>query len=233
MAQDTERMEKSGRASRRAERVGSGREIESRRERGGLSAMRQTPGLFALRPHELLAASPFELMRRLSDEMNRAFEGFGLAGNGGGAHGIFSPSIEVTERDRALDVCVDLPGIDPEDVRVELTEDGLLIQGERRRETEDEAQGWYRSERSYGRFARVIPLPPGADAQGASARFENGVLRISVPLSEAERRRAIPIESSGRGDREARDREPRDREQREREPRGGGPRKDPSSSAQS
>jgi HSP20 family protein len=169
--------------------------------RGGLARRAVwTPSLFPLSPREFFSASPFELMRRFSEEMDRAFEDFGLArdwGFSGGATTLWSPAVEVFERDNNFVVRADLPGLNKDDVKVEMTDEGLVIQGERKREHEEKGEGWYRSERSYGQFYRLIPLPEGTNAEQAKAQFENGVLEVSVPVPESQRRRRIPIETSG------------------------------------
>jgi HSP20 family protein len=85
----------------------------------------------------------------------------------------------------------------PEDVKVEVTGDELVIQGERKLEREDKKDGVYRSEIQYGRFYRAVPLPDGADTEHASARFENGVLEVKVPVQETpQQRKEIPVEPS-------------------------------------
>jgi HSP20 family protein len=159
------------------------------------------PSLFSLSPREFISASPFELMRRFSEEMDRAFEGFGLSRGrlfGGGEAGMWSPAVEVFERDNNLVVRAELPGLSKDDVKVEMTDEGLVIQGERRRESGEKGEGWYRSERSYGQFYRLIPMPEGVNAEQAKARFENGVLEVTAPIPErAQRRRSIPVETGG------------------------------------
>ena len=88
------------------------------------------------------------------------------------------------------------PALDKDDVRVELTDDGLVIEGERRREHEERLEGGYRSEIEYGRFYRLIPLPEGANIDQAQARINNGVLEVAIPMAEARRqRRSIPVET--------------------------------------
>jgi HSP20 family protein len=140
-------------------------------------------------------------MRRFTDEMDRAFENWGLTRNwgfGGGEPAFWSPAVEVFERDNNLVVHAELPGLSKDDVKVEMTDDGLVIQGERKREHEEKGEGFYRSERSYGQFYRLIPLPEGANADQATAQFENGILEVSVPVPESQRRRrTIPIGSGG------------------------------------
>jgi HSP20 family protein len=174
------------------------------RRRGGGLARRGawTPTLFPLSTREFFSSGPFEMMRRFSEEMDRMFEDFGLArggwGFGGGQPALWSPAVEVFERDNNLVVRADLPGMSKDDVKVEMTDDGLVIQGERKSEREEEREGWYRSERSYGEFYRLIPLPEGVNAEQAKARFENGVLEVTAPIPEmAQRRRSIPVETGG------------------------------------
>jgi HSP20 family protein len=148
-------------------------------QRGGGMARRggYAPSMFALSPGAVFSMSPFELMRRFTDELDRAFEGLGIArGAGGGEIQMWTPSVEVFERDNNLVVRAELPGTDPGDVRIEMTDDGLVIEGERRREHEERLEGGYRSEIEYGRFYRLIPLPEGANLDQAQARLNNGVL---------------------------------------------------------
>jgi HSP20 family protein len=81
-----------------------------------------------------------------------------------------------------LIVCADLPGLKKEDIQVEFSEDALTIQGERRQEHEESHEGYRTSERSYGKFYRSIPLPEGVNPESAKATFQDGVLKITVPL---------------------------------------------------
>jgi HSP20 family protein len=109
------------------------------------------------------------------------------------------PPVEVRESDGNLVVSAELPGLSENDVRVEATPDGLVIQGERRQEYTGEEGGVRRSERVYGQFYRLIPLPDGADIENARANFENGVLQVTIPVPESQQnRRQIPI-SGGQG----------------------------------
>jgi HSP20 family protein len=170
-----------------------------RGKRGARMARRgaYSPSMFALSPGAVLSMSPFELMRRFTDELDRAFESLGIArGAGAGEIQMWTPSVEVFERDNNLVVRAELPGLDKEDVKVELTDDGLVIEGERRREHEERLEGGYRSEIEYGRFHRMIPLPEGVNVDQAQARMNNGVLEVSIPMAEAKRpSRSIPVET--------------------------------------
>jgi HSP20 family protein len=142
--------------------------------------------------------SPFALFRRLSDDMDRLFFGGGPnAGAFGGLGGRFVPNIDVEERDDKILVRADLPGVRPDDFHVDIEDDALVLQGERRSEHEETRGGVRRVERSHGSFRRVIPLPKGANLEAADARFENGVLEIQIPLQQESKSRRLEIRSGG------------------------------------
>ncbi|MGE5168959.1 MAG: Hsp20/alpha crystallin family protein [Rudaea sp.] len=158
------------------------------------------------------AGGPFSIMRRLSDEMDRLFESFGFgrafpsSRQGGwdvGEYGenlpsMWSPHIEVCERDGKLHIEADLPGMKRDDVEVRVEQDAVVIQGERRNEQKQERRGYYRSERSYGSFYRTIPLPEGANADSATATFREGVLEIDIDMPhEQARGRTLEIREGG------------------------------------
>ena len=121
------------------------------RHRGGQIGRRDWPSF-----------TPFSMMRRFADEMDRMFEGFGFPSSErfgrSTAMERFSPQIDIVERDGKFVVRADLPGMSKDDVTVEVTEDAVVIQGERKYEHEENEGGIYRSERSYGHFHREIPL---------------------------------------------------------------------------
>jgi HSP20 family protein len=94
----------------------------------------------------------------------------------------WSPGIDVFEKDNRLVTKVDLPGIRKENVKVGVIDGHLTISGERRSETEEKKDAFYRSEREYGRFYRVVPLPDGVKLDDVKATFSDGVLEVSVPL---------------------------------------------------
>jgi len=168
-----------------------------RRQSGALSAGAGFGPLAApLFAGDLFRMNPFTLMRRMSEEMDRAL-GQLSTGQGDGAAAAWAPNIEVREQNGNYIVRADLPGTNPDDVRVEATDDGLVIEGERKREREEKQGGIRRTEVQYGYFARVIPLPDGANVQQANARFDNGVLEITIPVPQQEtNRRQIPVQGS-------------------------------------
>jgi HSP20 family protein len=163
------------------------------------SRMPSMPSILAVTPYDFLATSPFQLMRRMMEDMDRMFEAFNpSAASGPVTPEIWAPAIEVAERDGSIVVKAELPGVRKEDVKVELTPDGLLIEGERKEEREERQKGMVRSECRYGQFSRLIPLPEGANMEQAKAQFTDGVLEITIPIAgEKQQRREIPIEAGG------------------------------------
>jgi HSP20 family protein len=109
----------------------------------------------------------------------------------------WTPTVEVNERDGKYVVHAELPGVKPDDVKLEITDDAVVLQGERQCEREENKGGVHVTERRYGNFYRAIPLPEGAKIDEARAKFENGVLEVEVPVAEQRsNRRQIPIEGS-------------------------------------
>lgn len=92
------------------------------------------------------------------------------------------PEMEVFEKNNLLTVRLDVPGLKKEALTVHVTEGLLTVEGERKHETEEEKNHWYRRERTYGRFYRTVPLPAGVNAKDVKATFTNGVLEVTVPV---------------------------------------------------
>jgi HSP20 family protein len=152
------------------------------------------------------------MLERFADEMDRIFDDFGLGrtslssrpGRGflqspweSWSDWSWTPDVEVFHRNDELVVRADLPGLNKDDVKVDVTENGITIQGERKREHEEEREGRYRSERSYGSFYRMIPLPDGAITDQAKAKFKDGVLEITMPAPPEHVRRGRRLEITG------------------------------------
>lgn len=143
--------------------------------------------------------SPFGFIRRLRGEMDRFFEDFGGSWLTSSNHwrelgAGWYPEIEMFERDDQIVVRADLPGLKKEDVKVEIRDDTLVLEGERRHEVEEKREGFYRSERGYGSFCRCIALPPGVKPAEAKASFKDGVLEIEIPAPERQQSTGRRIE---------------------------------------
>jgi HSP20 family protein len=184
---------------RQREEQGSNLTASERTEGRARQEGRYLPSVFSVSPGEFFTMSPITLMRRFTEDIDRAF-GLGSGFHRGqGLEQEFNwvPAVEVRQSGNNLVIHADLPGLTENDVRVEGTEEGLAIHGERRREQTSEEGGWRHSERAYGRFYRVIPLPESAKIEEAKANFRNGVLQVVVPVPQLEKRtRQIPVGSS-------------------------------------
>jgi len=138
-------------------------------------------------------SDPLSLMRRMSEDIDRMVERItgtvagGMRQQPATAIPRWTPPVEVAQRDGKFIVCAELAGVRKEDVSVEVKGDRLTIEGERRQEPSHGGQDYRRSERSYGRFYREISLPPGAQAESASASLQDGLLEITVPVADGER----------------------------------------------
>lgn len=146
-----------------------------------------------------ISFSPFAMMRRMQEDIDRLFGSFG-AGQGWMTpffereQADWAPAIDVFQRGNEFVVRADVPGLSRDDLSVELGDDALTIRGERKYDHEEEREGVFRSERAYGSFCRVIPLPEGAVAESAKANFKDGVLEVVVQAPPQEVRRGRRIE---------------------------------------
>ena len=185
---------------------GSQSVASSRQQGRGGSLRRDEMGASYIPSPAEFFGNPFAAMRRMHEDMDRIFaQAFGGSGGGlmsggatesrgGGGMSAWSPAIEVKQQGGNFVVCAELPGLKPEEVQVEVNEDALIIQGERRQEQNSDQGGLHRSERRYGHFYRSIPLPEGVDADQAKAAFRDGMLEVTVPVPQQQsRRRQIPV----------------------------------------
>lgn len=143
------------------------------------------------RPEPAAVSSPFSLMRRLSDDMERIFEDTWSVRRFPNPFRSFElteprwmPTIEVFDRKGEFVVRADLPGMTKDKVTVEVLDGELILKGERKEEKEQKEKGYYKSERSYGAFYRAVPLPEGVKADEAKATFKDGVLEIVMPAAK-------------------------------------------------
>jgi HSP20 family protein len=177
------------------------RNLEPRRESGASAATSARRSNVSRRtPYFGTSGSPFSLMRRMADDIERLFSddyarvGYGMQSPQRStglfdpwrmetriADATWAPQVETFRRDGNLVVRADLPGLTKDDITIEAEDDVLMISGERSDETRDERDDFYRSERTYGRFFRAIQLPEGVDADKIDASFKDGVLEVTIP----------------------------------------------------
>jgi HSP20 family protein len=141
-------------------------------------------------------------MATLSDfrtEMNRLFEGFFSRPLPMQSWfetiepGQWLPTVDISENDKQIHVRAELPGIDPKDVDVSVSEDRLVISGEKKSEAESSGEGWMHRESHYGSFSRAIPLPEAVDPVKVTARYDKGVLTVELTKSPSSASRKVPV----------------------------------------
>jgi HSP20 family protein len=153
--------------------------------------------------------SPFSLMRRMAEDMDRVLQDLTLgrnaasqntsvaspferdqwSGTSAATQTAWMPPVEIFKRDDKIVTRAELPGLKKEDVNVEVDNGMLVISGERCDDNEDSRDGFYRSERVYGQFYRAIPLPEGVDADHCEASFKDGVLEVTFPAPRPQERK--------------------------------------------
>jgi HSP20 family protein len=140
---------------------------------------------------------PLREFSTLQNEMNRlfntVFDAPAGTGNGGGATRRWMPAMDLLETDEHFVLRADLPGMDEEDVSIELEDTTLTVSGERKGAHEERREGAFRVERAFGSFSRSLTLPRGVDAEAVTASFDKGVLEVRVPKPEQRKPRRIAI----------------------------------------
>ncbi len=96
----------------------------------------------------------------------------------------FTPTVDVVDDGATLRVSAELPGMDKDDIKLSVDNNHLIIEGEKKIESESREEGCYRVERSWGTFQRSVPLPTGIDVETSQADFKNGVLSVHLPKNE-------------------------------------------------
>jgi HSP20 family protein len=144
----------------------------------------------------LVRWEPTRELDSLQSEMNRLFEGFfGTTGRAG--DGVRSrrwiPAMDLVETDDHLVLRADLPGMNEDDIDIEVKDNVLTVSGERKAEQEEKEEGYYRVERAFGSFSRSLTLPQGVSADQVSANFDNGVLEVRIPKPEERKPQRVQI----------------------------------------
>ena len=146
--------------------------------------------------------NPMREMTRLQRDMDRMFDDFLSPSTLSGTPGremAFSPPCDIEETDTHFLMTFDMPGISKKDVRIELRDNQLLVSGERQEQHRSEKNSRVNTERFHGTFVRSFTLPSNVDPEKVEAHYEDGVLRIAVPKSEAAKPRQISINESKGG----------------------------------
>ncbi|MCO5167737.1 MAG: Hsp20/alpha crystallin family protein [Planctomycetes bacterium] len=139
----------------------------------------------------------------LFDEMIReTFRDLVSPGGEGAALTRYTPRVNVTETDEAYEIECEVPGVDPEEVKVTLSGDTLTVAGEKRREEQREGDTWHVVERSYGSFQRSFTFPAAVDGDSVEATSEHGVLKVRVLKAKEQQPRRIEVRRQEGGKRQ-------------------------------
>ncbi len=133
--------------------------------------------------------NPFDQFQYVFDRLlNQAFRGFDLfpsrfnqpvIPNMG--DGILKPTLDLSASEKEYAITVEIPGVDEKDVKLEITDNHLTIRGEKKQEKEVSNKNYYRMERAYGSFQRILSLPEDVDQDNVTATFKKGVLTVTMP----------------------------------------------------
>jgi HSP20 family protein len=129
-----------------------------------------------------------------TDFFGRFFEDFGLPSLFS-EEATFTPAFDVSETDKELIVKTEVPGMDKKDININLSDGILTITGEKKQEKEDKNESYHSVERRYGKFSRSMRLPFEVEVDKVDATYKDGVLKITLPKSEAAKPQKIEIKS--------------------------------------
>ena len=144
----------------------------------------------------LIRWQPLREIDEIQQEMNRFFDVLvpkESIGNGERSMLNFVPSAELIDTPEAVNLKLEVPGIDPKDIDIEVTADSVSIRGERKIESMIEEKGVTRTEFRYGEFHRVIPLPVRIKNTDVKATYKDGILTLALPKVEEEQNRVVKV----------------------------------------
>jgi HSP20 family protein len=142
----------------------------------------------------LIRWEPLREMDTLQREMNRLFDSLTPAAERTSNGVAFVPAAEMHETPEAIHLKLEIPGMEAQDLDVQVTAEAVAISGERRSETKTEQKGMTRSEIRYGSFRRVIPLPTRIQNNSVQAEYKNGVLNLNLPKAESEKNQVVKVQ---------------------------------------
>lgn len=142
---------------------------------------------------EITPWRPFRELERMRREMDRLWDSFFEPRRKGEEIGEWLPSLDVAETKNEIVVKAEIPGLDPKDIDISLTNEMLTIKGEKKQEKEEKEENYHLIERSYGSFTRSIRLPKEVQSDKISASYKNGVLKVTLPKSEEAKKKEVKI----------------------------------------
>lgn len=142
-----------------------------------------------------------QVHREIDRLFDNFFRGFGLSAGdairplaGFGESELFRPKVDLSATDKEYRLTVEIPGVSEKDVSLAITGNSLTIRGEKKQEKEEKEKDFYRIERRYGSFQRVLSLPEDVDQDGIGAAFKDGVLTVTMPRKEVAKETVKTIE---------------------------------------
>jgi HSP20 family protein len=144
---------------------------------------------------------PFRDLRTLQEEVNRLFSTnlTRTFDDEGISRGAWAPSVDIYENKDQIVLEAELPGMKQEEFDLSVENNVITLRGERKFEKTDETDNYHRVERSYGSFTRSFTLPQTVSAEGATAEYNNGVLRVTLPKREETKARRIEVKGTETG----------------------------------
>jgi len=149
----------------------------------------------ALKP--FFTRDPFAGFQKEMDDLLSRFQA-DFTSNGNGLAAAISPSVDLSETDEALQLRMDVPGIKPEEINIEVSGDTIRISGEHAEEKEEKGKTFHRLERRTGSFARALTLPAAVKENQVSAEVADGVLTITLPKTEVSKPQKITVKAAGK-----------------------------------
>jgi HSP20 family protein len=148
----------------------------------------------------LVRWDPAQELDTLQMDLNRVFDGFFGRRTANEAARRWIPAMDLIETDDHLVLKADLPGLDRDDVEIEIKDGVLTVSGERKTEHERSSNGYHRVERAVGRFSRSLSLPEGVDADQVQADFDKGVLEVRIPKPAERKPHRVQIGAAVEGE---------------------------------
>lgn len=141
----------------------------------------------------LMKWDPFGELENIQNRLNRIFSDLPTRRDETSFFAEWAPAVDIQETDKEYLVKADLPDVKKDDVKVELQDGVLTVEGERRQEQEEKGKKFHKIERSYGKFVRRFALPTEVDDAKVQAEFKDGVLNVHLPKTATAKPKAIEV----------------------------------------